>query len=90
MKTTSSVVVSRLQCFKRPASLIMAGLAAAVLVSSSVFAQTDNGLGPEMSIEHHGAKAASGAPFTADARWVLARAGGTSHRAGGGSGNSRD
>jgi len=54
MKTTSSVVVSRLQCFKRPASLIMAGLAAAVLVYSSVFAQTDNGLGPEMSIEHHG------------------------------------
>ena len=51
MKTTSSVVVSRLQCFKRHASLIMAGLAAAVLVSSSVFAQTDNGLDPEMSIE---------------------------------------
>jgi hypothetical protein len=27
---------------------------AAALVSSSVSAQTDNGFGPEMSIEHHG------------------------------------
>jgi hypothetical protein len=59
MKTKPNVVVSHLQRFLRPASLIMAGLAAAVLVSSSVFAQTDNGLGPEMSIEHEGIPAVS-------------------------------
>jgi hypothetical protein len=55
MKTTSSVVNSRPQSFTRYASLVTISLAAAVLVSSqAVFAQTDDGFGPQMSIEHYG------------------------------------
>jgi hypothetical protein len=55
MKTTSSLVNSRPQSLTRYASLVTIGLAAAVLVSSQpVFAQTNGGFGPEMSIEHHG------------------------------------
>jgi hypothetical protein len=60
MKTTSSVVNSRPQSFTRYASLVTISLAAAVLVSrQAVFAQTDDGFGPQMSIEHHGVPMAS-------------------------------
>jgi hypothetical protein len=60
MKTTSSVVNSRPQSFTRYASLVAIIVAAAALVSSQpVFAQTDGGFTPEMSIEHHGRPMAS-------------------------------
>jgi hypothetical protein len=60
MKTTSSVANSRPQSFTQYASLVAISLAAAVLVSTQrVFAQTDDGFGPEMSIEHRGSPMAS-------------------------------
>jgi hypothetical protein len=55
MKTTSLVINRRPQSFTRYASLVTISLVAAVLVPSQpVFAQTNDGFGPEMSIEHHG------------------------------------